>query len=142
MKNQNIISLISIIGALTLSGCNLLSSISAQVTQKTEIDKICSEAVQNKARANEIYKNKLINPISGNFNLNDYSGKYRAYIRFETAHYEVSYEIGTEGNKWKQYNQGQYVTSEERVLSYVDILENITTDKSYCHIRTEPAPKK
>lgn len=141
MKKQHIISLFCVIGALTISGCNLLASMSAEVTQRVEINKICKEAELNKARANEIYKNKLIKPLSGNFNLSDIVGGYSASIRFETANYEVSYDIGTEGDKWKQYNQGQYVTSEERVLTHVNTSDNIT-NKHYCYIGTAPAPKK
>ena len=80
-------------------------------------------------------------PLSGNFNLSDIVGGYSASIRFETANYEVSYDIGTEGDKWKQYNQGQYVTSEERVLTHVNTSDNIT-NKHYCYIGTAPAPKK
>ncbi|WP_405330285.1 hypothetical protein [Ruminobacter sp.] len=135
-KHHIIISFISIIGALTTSGCNLLTPLS------TEFDTMCREAEQNHARANETYANKLINPVSGKFHLSELAGNYHAYIDVASLYYDVHYEIGTEGDAWKQYNEGQYVTSGERVVTGINVHNGVSSRKNFCIISTAPVPKK
>lgn len=135
-KHHIIISFISIIGALTTSGCNLLTPLD------TEFDTMCRESEQNQARANETYANKLINPVKGKFHLSESASKYSAYVDFKTLYYDVRYEIGTENDDWKQYNEGQYVVSGERLVKRISVQKMISGEKSFCFISTEPVSKK
>ena len=135
------------LGALLLSGSNLLNLMgkpSLTSEQYKLLENMCSESKKNAARANDMYGNKQIATAQGNFGLAKYvDGTYSAYVSVDTYHYHVVFEIGTEDDSWKQFDEGQLINSDERLVTSIHIGSVKSMDnKDICTINTTVVPNK
>lgn len=77
-----------------------------------------------------------------------YNPFYSVYINFETSKYVISYQMGKDDDYYLQFDEGQLVTTEERLIKavFADTNNKKVTrykfgNKIPCYIITEPAKK-
>ncbi len=157
MKNQLIsVGLLS----LVLAGCNMTdfrlptigesnsdsTATTATTTTKTAsdsqsnivsnplIEEMCATAKKNKARANDLYRGKVVTGV-GKFELLDSDSPK---INFVTKDFEVNMDINKKTEPWKQYDEGQNNVSSGNIkVRHVSTRPPMFSDKSYCFIQGE-----
>lgn len=152
MKNQLIsVGLLS----LVLAGCNLTdfrlptvgeSNSNSTATTKTVlasqpnivsnplVEEMCATAKKNEARANDLYRGKVVTGV-GKFELLDSDSPK---INFVTKDFEVNMDINKKTEPWKQYDEGQNNVSSGNIkVRHVSTRPPMFSDKSYCFIHGE-----
>ena len=136
MKNQLIsVGLLS----LVLAGCNMTdfrlptigednsnntataksaSSSNADVVSNPLIEEMCATAKKNEARANELYRGREVS-AQGRFRLNKYTKT--PHIDFNTQNFSVHMAMNDKTEPWKQYDDGQIVSSGNVKVSEVSV---------------------
>ncbi|MBQ3641623.1 MAG: hypothetical protein II847_03465 [Ruminobacter sp.] len=138
MKNQLIsVGLLS----LVLAGCNMTdfrlptvgednsnstattktaSSSQSNIVSNPLIEEMCAAAKKNEARANELYRGREVS-AQGEFGMIKVSGKYYPYVDFKTQNFNVTLYMNEKTEPWKQYDDGQIVSSGNVKVSKVSV---------------------
>ncbi|WP_031579444.1 hypothetical protein [Ruminobacter sp. RM87] len=136
MKNQLIsVGLLS----LVLAGCNLTdfrlptvgesnsnstattkSASQSNIVSNPLVEEMCATAKKNEARANELYRGRVVS-AKGKFRVFEDSGKYYTSINFNTQNFRVHMSINDKTEPWKQYDDGQIVSSGSVKVSKVSV---------------------
>ena len=136
MKNQLIsVGLLS----LVLAGCNMTdfrlptvgednsnstattktaSSSQSNIVSNPLIEEMCATAKKNEARANELYRGREVS-AQGRFRLNKYTKT--PHIDFNTQNFSVHMAMNDKTEPWKQYDDGQIVSSGNVKVSEVSV---------------------
>ena len=138
MKNQLIsVGLLS----LVLAGCNMTdfrlptvgednsnstattktaSSSQSNIVSNPLIEEMCAAAKKNEARANELYRGREVS-AQGKFGVFEISGKYYPHIDFYIKDFRVHMDMNDKTEPWKQYDDGQIVSSGNVKVSKVSV---------------------
>ena len=138
MKNQLIsVGLLS----LVLAGCNMTdfrlptvgednsnstattktaSSSQSNIVSNPLIEEMCATAKKNEVRANELYRGREVS-AQGEFGMIKVSGKYYPYVDFKTQNFNVTLYMNEKTEPWKQYDDGQIVSSGNVKVSKVSV---------------------
>ena len=136
MKNQLIsVGLLS----LVLAGCNITdfrlpmvgennsnstattkSASQSNIVSNPLIEEMCATAKKNEARANELYRGREVS-AQGKFGVFEISGKYYPHINFYTQNFRVHMNMNDKTEPWKQYDDGQIVSSGNVKVSEVSV---------------------
>ena len=136
MKNQLIsVGLLS----LVLAGCNMTdfrlptvgednsnstattktaSSSQSNIVSNPLIEEMCATAKKNEVRANELYRGRVVS-AKGGFRLNKYTKT--PHIDFNTQNFSVHMDMNDKTEPWKQYDDGQIVSSGSVKVSEVSV---------------------
>ena len=134
MKNQLIsVGLLS----LVLAGCNMTdfrlpmvgennsnstattkSASQSNIVSNPLIEEMCATAKKNEARANELYRGREVS-AKGGFRLNKYTKT--PHIDFHTQNFSVHMNMNDKTEPWKQYDDGQIVSSGTIKVSEVSV---------------------
>lgn len=132
--------------SLLIAGCNLTdfrlptvgeSNSNSTATTKTAsssksdpdivsnplIEEMCATAKKNEVRANELYRGRVVS-AKGKFRINTYTKT--PYIDFDTLNFSVVMDMNDKTEPWKQYDDGQIVSSGSIKVSKVSV-------ESYAH---------
>ena len=152
MKNQLIsVGLLS----LVLAGCNMTdfrlptigeSNSNSTATTKNSsasqfniisnplVEEMCATAKKNEARANDLYRGKVVSGV-GRFDLLDSD---TPKIKFEINGFDVSMDINKKTEPWKQYDKGQNNVSSGNVkVLRVSTRTPMFSDNYSCYILGE-----
>lgn len=122
MKNQLIsVGLLSLI----LAGCNMTdfrlptvgesnsnstattkSASQSNIVSNPLIEEMCATAKKNEARANDLYRGKVVSGV-GKFELIGIGSADTPKIHFYTNDFYVSMDVNKKTEPWKQYDVGQ-----------------------------------
>ena len=134
MKNQLIsVGLLS----LVLAGCNMTdfrlptigennsnstattkSASQSNIVSNPLIEEMCATAKKNEVRANELYRGREVS-AQGRFRLNKYTKT--PHIDFNTQNFSVHMAMNDKTEPWKQYDDGQIVSSGNVKVSEVSV---------------------
>ena len=127
--------------SLVLAGCNLTdfrlptvgednsnstattktaSSSQSNLVSNPLIEEMCATAKKNEARANELYRGREVS-AQGKFGMIKVSGKYYPYVDFKTQNFDVTLDMNKKTEPWKQYDDGQIVSSGTIKVSKVSV---------------------
>lgn len=84
---------------------------------------MCATAKKNEVRANELYRGRVVS-AKGKFRINTYTKT--PYIDFDTLNFSVVMDMNDKTEPWKQYDDGQIVSSGSIKVSKVSV-------ESYAH---------
>lgn len=79
---------------------------------------MCATAKKNEVRANELYRGRVVS-ARGKFRLNTYTKT--PYIDFDTLNFSVAMDMNDKTEPWKQYDNGQIVSSGSIKVSKVSV---------------------
>ena len=98
------------------------------------VEEMCATAKKNEARANDLYRGKVVTGV-GKFELLDSDSPK---INFVTKDFEVNMDINKKTEPWKQYDEGQNNVSSGNIkVRHVSTRPPMFSDKSYCFIHGE-----
>lgn len=107
--------------SLLIAGCNLTDfRLPTLGGSDPLIEEMCATAKKNEVRANELYRGRVVS-AKGKFRVWEGSGKIYTSIDFDTLNFSVHMSMNDKTEPWKQYDNGQIVSSGNVIVSNVSV---------------------
>ena len=104
----------------TTTSTKTASASQSNIVSNPLIEEMCATAKKNEARANELYRGRDVS-AQGKFGVTKVSGKYYPYVDFRTQNFSVTLDMNDKTEPWKQYDEGQIVSSGNVKVSKVSV---------------------